>query len=382
MSSAQRPRKILLLTANLAPGGAETVVAQLAKALSSTGCEVSVVSMIEPQTFREELEAAGVRVASLKMKPGRPNVGGVMRFLSYLRNFQPDIIHGHMFHASILARLARILTGIPVVCTIHSEIECSHRKTSARCREWIYRVTDAACSRTTAVSERIRQRYVRDRIVLPDRIEVIDNGVDPERFQPCPERRQRTRAALGWRDCFVWLAVGRLELAKDYPNLIEAFQKVRERHPSSKLAIAGDGRLRPQIEHLIQCNALRDAVSLLGSRTDVPDLMNACDALVMCSAWEGGPLVLLEAGATARPVVATEVGVAPQAVVPGETGLLVPPKDATALAQAMTRLMMMESEKLDQMGLDARRHITDRFSLGSAHGRYMKLYEEVLAVSE
>ena len=337
--------------------------------------------MLPPMAFSDELETAEVKVISLGMKAGRPNFGGIVRFLACVREFQPDIIHGHMFHASILARLARILTGIPVICTIHNEIECSHRKTSARFREWIFRITDAACGRTTAVSERIRQRYVRNRIVLSHRIEVIDNGVDPERFRPCPERRLRTRAALGWQDCFVWLAVGRLELAKDYPNLIEAFQKVREQYPFPKLAIAGEGRLRPQIEHLIQRTGLQTAVSLLGLRTDVPDLMNACDAFVMPSAWEGAQLVLLEASATARPVVATEVGVAPQAVVPGQTGLLVPPKDPAALAQAMTRLMTVEAKKLDQMGLNARRHIVDRFSLGSVHGRYMKLYEEVLAVS-
>jgi glycosyltransferase involved in cell wall biosynthesis len=360
----------------------EVVVMQLALALRGAGCNVSVVSMLPPMAFSDELETAGVKVISLWMRAGRPNLGGVPRFLSRVREFQPDIIHAHMFHASILARLAHVLTGIPVVCTIHSEIECSHRKTSARFREWIYRVTDAACSRTTAVSERIRQRYVLERIVPSHRIEVIDNGVDPERFRPCPERRLRTRTALDWQDSFVWLAVGRLELAKDYPNLIEAFQKVREESPFSKLALAGEGRLRPQIAHLIQCNGLQGAVSLLGSRTDVPDLMNACDALVMCSAWEGGPLVLLEAGAAGRPVVATDVGAATQIVLPGKTGLLVPPGDPVALAQAMTKLMTVGTKKLDQMGMNARRHILDRFSLGSVHGRYMKLYEEVLAVSE
>ena len=357
-------------------------MAQLAKALASSGGEVRVVSMLPPVAFSDELEAAGVKVISLRMKAGRPNLCGTLRFLSYVREFEPDIIHGHMFHASILARLARVFTGIPVVCTIHNEIECSRRKTSARFREWIFRVTDAACARTTAVSERIRQRYVRERIVPSHRIEVIDNGVDPERFRPCAERRLRTRTALGWHGSFIWLAVGRLELAKDYPNLIEAFQKVREQYPFSRLAIAGEGGLRAQIAHLIQRAGLQTAVSLLGSRTDVPDLMNGCDALAMASAWEGGPLVLLEAGAAGRPVIATEVGAAPQIVLPGRTGLLVPPKDPAALARAMTRLMTVEAEKLDQMGLDARRHITGRFSLGFVHRRYMKLYEEVMAISK
>ena len=378
----ERPRKVLFLTTSLAPGGAETVVMNLALALRSSGCLVTVVSMLEPTAFVDELEAAGVTVISLGMLRNRFNFTGMWRFSQCLRRFRPDIIHAHMFHASILARVARFLTGIPAVCTIHSEIECSHRKNSASgLRDWIYRATDAAASHTTAVSERVRQRYVDSKIVPAHRIEVIDNGVDPDRFQPCPEQRQRTRIELGWRDHFVWLAVGRLELAKDYPNLIQAFQRVHADLPSARLAIVGEGRMRSWIEQAIESAGLQTAVALLGLRDDVPALLNACDALVMASAWEGGPLVLLEAGAAGRPVVSTRVGAASEIVVPGRTGLLVAPRDPASLARAMGDLMALGTETLDQMGERARRHIIDRFSLGSLHDRYRKLYEEVLLSS-
>lgn len=375
-----RPRKILLLTPSLAPGGLETVVAQLGQALRRSDWEVSVVSMMPPTAFTNELNKAGANVISLGMKPGRPNLFGVLRFLWYLRRFQPDIIHSHMFHASILARLARVLTGKPVVCTIHSEVECSHRSTSARFREWLYRISDFACARTTAVSQRVRERYVRERIVPSHRIDVINNGVNPERFRPCGERRQQTRAELGWREHFVWLAVGRLDLAKDYPNLVRAFQKVHQRQPSARLAIAGEGQMRESIEQLIHNAGLRDVVSLLGLRNDVPILLNACDAVVMASAWEGGPLVLLEAGAAERPVVSTQVGAAPEIVVPGRTGLLVAPRDPASLARVMTELMELGPEILSTMGAQARRHVLDRFSLDSMHDQYRKLYEQVLTL--
>lgn len=371
-------RKILLLTPSLAPGGLETVVAQLAQALRCSDCEVSVVSMMPPTAFTSELQKAGASVVSLGMKPSRPNILGALRFFWHLRKFQPDIIHSHMFHASILGRVTRVLTGKPVVCTIHSEVECSHRTTSAGFREWLYRITDFACARTTAVSERIRERYVRERIVPAHRIEVIDNGVNPEHFRPCSEQRQRTRAALGWQKGFVWLAVGRLELAKDYPNLIQAFKKVHEKSSSVRLAIAGEGRMRAQIEQIVQDLGLNNAVSFLGLRDDVPNLLNACDALVMASAWEGGPLVLLEAGAAERPVVSTRVGAAPEIVVPGRTGLLVAPRDPASLAQAMSKLMELGPEILNTMGTQARRHVIDRFSLDSVHDQYRKLYEQVL----
>lgn len=354
---------------------------QLAMALRSSGCVVTVASMLEPSAFVDELRDVGVHVISLGMSPRRFNLTGIWRFFRYLRKFRPDIIHAHMFHASILARIARFTTGIPAVCTIHSEIECSHRKTSANLREWLYRVTDGAASQTTAVSERVRQRYVENKIVPAHRIEVINHGVDVERFRPNAEQRRQSRESLLWGGSFVWLAAGRLVIAKDYANLLEAYHQVHREFPKSRLAIAGDGPLRPSIEELIACHGLESAVSLLGLRADVPELMNACDAFVMSSAWEGGPLVLLEAAACARPVVATEVGVAPQIVIPGKTGFLVAPRNPTELSHAMKQLMEMTPEQREQTGAMARSQIVDRFSLASVYRRYQNLYEGMLAAS-
>ena len=354
-------------------------MAQLATALKSSGNAVTVVSMLEPTAFVDELQAAGVQVVSLGMRPDRLNLRGIWRFFSYLRRFRPDLIHGHMFHASILARLARFITGIPAVCTIHSEIECSHRRNSASpLREWVYRATDAAASRTTAVSERVRRRYVDKKIVPAHRIEVIDNGVDTKRFCPDANQRRLTRASLEWHRSFVWLAVGRMAIAKNYPNLIEAFRIAHREFPASRLAIAGDGPLWPQIRELIARHGLQSAVSPLGLRSDIPQLMNACDAFVMSSSWEGAQLALLEAAACARPLVATEVGVAPLIVIPGKTGILVPPRSPADLSKAMGQLMRFPPSQLEQMGLMARREVVERFALGSVHRQYQNIYEGML----
>ena len=227
--------------------------------MRASGCAVTVVSMLEPSAFVDELREVGVQVISLGMRPRRLNLRGIWRFFRYLSQFRPDLIHAHMFHASILARIARFTTGIPAVCTIHSEIECSHRRTSASLREWLYRVTDAAASRTTAVSERVRQRYVENGIVPAHRIEVIDNGVDVERFRPDVKERTQTRERLLWGGSFVWLAAGRLAIAKDYPNLIEAFHQVHRQYPHSRLAIAGEvlfGRSSKSELRASDCNRL------------------------------------------------------------------------------------------------------------------------------
>ena len=376
-----RAKKILLLTSSLARGGAEVVIRELALALCAAGSNVTLVSMTRPQTFADTLEAAGVQVISLEMKTGRLNLRGMVRLLICIGKIRPDLIHAHMYHASVLARFVRLLFGIPAICTIHSEMEHSHSQRYGRFREWIFRITDGAASFTTAVSERVRERYIQNKIVPPNRISVIENGVDFERYRPNADRRRKVRSELGWEGSFVWLAVGRLERAKDYPSLISAFRDVLQQSPFSRLAIAGDGRLRVEIEELIERSNMQQSVSLLGARTDIPDLMNACDALVMCSAWEGGPLVLLEASASGRPVVSTAVGAAPQIVIPGRTGLLVPPGDTGALARGMVNLMALGKERLDVMGQQARCHIQRRFSLRRAHEQYIGLYEDVLAAS-
>ena len=378
MRSPAERRRILLLTTSLAQGGAETVVAQLAAGLRSANCSVTVVSMLEPTAFVYELENAGVLVVSLGMTRNRPNLAGLALFWSYVRRFRPHLIHAHMYHASILARLASLLLRIPAICTVHSEVECSHKNTSGRFRELIYRVTDAAATCTTAVSERVCRRYVENRIVPANRIRVINNGVDLERFRPNTEARDRARASLLWQNNFVWLAVGRLELAKDYPSLMEAFRDVYRRFPSASLAIVGEGQLRSTVDQLIDRYELNSAVRLLGARSDVAELMNACDAFVMPSAWEGGPLVLLEAAACGRPMIATRVGVAPEVVVSGENGFLVASGTPAELADGMMRLMELGPNRLDEMGRLSRQKVAAQFSLRAMHDRYVRLYDEIL----
>jgi glycosyltransferase involved in cell wall biosynthesis len=377
-SHPQSGRRIVLLTASLALGGAEVVVVELAKYLQKRGWCPSVVTMLSPEAFEEDLLASGIEVVSLDMRPGRLGWRPFFKLRNYLRQTRPDLVHAHMFHASILGRLMRVAGGPPVICTVHNTIEGSQRTGRTGSREWIFRLTNGACQRTTGVSRRVKSRYVTESIVPEDRIEVVPNGVDTRKYSPAPERIREMRARLGWGAEFVWLAVGRLVKAKDYPNLIEAFRRVNLRFPSARLAIAGDGQLHDQIRNLVERANLSHAVSLLGSRTDVPDLMRACDALVVASAWEGGPLVLAEAGASGKPAVSTLVGAADEIVLQGKTGFLVPPRDSAALEEAMVSLMALDKAVLAAMGANARARVIEAFSIDLVNQKYVDVYERVL----
>lgn len=363
-----------LAVTGLAYGGAETQVVHLAIKLKLRGWGVGIVSLMQPQAYVEELEAAGISVFSLGIQRKLPDPWPVLRFARLIREWRPHIVHSHMVHANLLARIVRPLAPVPVlICTAHNIDE------GGRQRELLYRLTDPLCDLTTQVSRAGLERYVRVGAVPRHKIRYIPNGVDTTRFKPNPETRLALRKELGVQDAFVWLAVGRFDPQKDYPNLLHAIAHVARQEPKAVLLIVGDGPLRPAMQDLALRLGLDERVRFLGIRRDVPELMNAADAYVMSSALEGMPMVLLEAGATALPIVATEVGGNSEVVLDGKTGSLVPPKNSGALTQAMLRLMSLSKEERQRMGEAARQHVEANFSLDRVVDQWEALYQELLA---
>ncbi len=366
--------RVVLLTTNLARGGAEMQVAQLAAGLARRGWEVAVVSMLPVTAFERELADAGVAVHSLEMSPGRPDLPALVRLGRLLEQLRPQVLHGHMFHANMLARVIRFLCPVPVVIsTAHTLIESGRHSGDPRGRERIYRSTARLADATVCVCDAIAARYAERKIVPRARLRTIPNGVDTNRFRPDEATRQRMRGELGLGSGFVWLAVGRLMWKKDYETMLAAFA----RQGLGTLLIAGEG---PQEAELRELAGRTGAdVRFLGLREDIPALMSAADGFVLSSVVEGLPMVLLEAISSGLPSVATNVGGTGEAVVSGETGYLVPPGDGDALATAMGRLMNLAPEERAAMGAAAQRYAVDRFDQEVVTGRWESLYHDLLA---
>jgi glycosyltransferase involved in cell wall biosynthesis len=355
---------VVMLSTNLAPGGAETEVAQLAIALRGRGWDVSVVSLLSPTAFTEEFAAHGVPLHSLHMRAGVPNPLALLRLAAILRRLRPGILHAHMFHANLMARLVRLICPIPVVLsTIHSLAESSRRSASVSHRDRLYRLTARLADATVCVSAAIAARYGTSHVIF--------NGVDTERFRPDPAARARLRQSLGLGAEFAWLAVGRLMWKKDYPTMLRALT----RQPSSTLLIAGDGPQRDELQALVQ--DLDVDVRFLGPRCDVPDLMRACDGLLLSSLVEGLPMVLLEASASGLPCVATDVGGVREAVLDGQTGYLAPPGDPAALAASMARLASLPYDSRARISKAARAHAVAHFDLRIAVDSWEQLYRRL-----
>lgn len=364
--------RVVLLTTNLAEGGAERQVASLARELVRRGWQAHVISLVEPSAFQDELEAAGVQVFSLGMRPGRPDPRGYFRLLDLLRRLRPQVLHCHMFHANLLGRLCRLLCPVPVlISTLHSMAETGRASRSVVWRDRFYRWTDGLSDVTVAVAQAVAQRHADAGAVRRSKVRVIPNGVDTTVFRPDPERRSRVRRALGFGKEFLWLSAGRLMWKKGHGTLFEAFTRVGQ----GVLLIAGSGPLEGELRQ--KAEGLRTDVTFLGQRHDMPDLMAACDAFVHASIVEGLPVALLEASASGLPCVATDVGGAGEVVIHGRTGFLAQPGDPASLAAAMKKLVELPAEERLSIGEAAREHVLARFGIESVISQWEALYREL-----
>jgi glycosyltransferase involved in cell wall biosynthesis len=378
--SSQRPKRILLLSTCLSGGGAESQVKQLAIGFKRRGCDVLVVSMITPTKPPSDLINALVPVESLAMSKGVPDPRAVLRLHRFVARFKPDVLHAHMIHANLLARVLRLFFRVrALVCTAHNTYEVASAAEQLRevtWREWAYRLTDPLCDLTTQICEAGRRRYLAIRAVPQKKLRLIPNGVNLDSFAPDPVLRLDARRGLGIKDEFLWLAVGRLDPAKDYRNLLEGFSILGREN--ARLVVAGEGPLKQQCQEIALGLGINARVGFLGARDDVSALMKAADGFVMSSFYEGLPLALIEAMASGLPAVATEVGGNSDIVIHGRSGLLVPPRNAEALALAMGQVMGLSHSERSEFGKRGREHVCEHFGITRVIDKWLSLYDELL----
>lgn len=358
------PMRIVLLVTCLQLGGAEQQVAALAREYVALGHRVTVVSLL-PGT--EVALPAGVDTVMLTMRKSPLSLlAALVQVRHFVLQWQPDVVHAHMIHANLFARVLSRLCPVPAtICTAHSFFE------GGSLRMLAYRLTDRWSDLTTHVSAEGRQVMIKSRAAPEQRIIVVPNGIDTARYRPGAQARSAARAALGLRgDQQLVLNVGRLVWEKAQTDLIDAFAQMSPA-PGTVLMIAGEGPLRDTLAQCIARHGLGDRVRLLGRRQDVPALLNAADLFVLSSRIEGMPLVVGEALACGCPVVATDAsGVAAMV---GEAGTVVPRGDPAALARAMhDALAHGRGASADEAA--RHRHIDSAFSIGAIAHTWLRLY--------
>ncbi len=320
-----------------------------------------VISVAMPEdggnVSAEDFAAYEVAYHRLDIASGlRP--GPLLDLHRLLRHEGYDILHCHGARAALYGRLAVALLGArrpKVVYTIHG-LAAPHYTWPKR---WALLLTERRLAPWTdafiGVCEAERAAIVAAGIGPPDRVYVVRNGIDTARFRQASPQRAAWKAVLGVPSSEPLITtVARMYFPKDFDTLLRAFDLVRAQQLQAHLLIVGDGPYRPRVEAQIAELGLEHNVTLAGIRRDVDRVLAASDLFVLSTTeGEGLPLTILEAMASALPVVASDVAGIGEAVVQGETGLLVPPKDPSTLSESILELLsdLEKATTLGQKGL-------------------------------
>lgn len=345
----------------LRPAGAERIVFELATRLDRRRFDPHVLALWSmggvDGPFAQHLREAGVPVHMLRVG-SKVDLTRVPPLVQLLRELRPGILHAHLFHANLVARLVAPLVGHPKVIATHHVVE--RRKLGPRLV--LDRLTARLDDRTVAVSDAVA-RFARAECGA-NGVLVVPNGLDLAPFRVLNGVAESAKV-VG--------ALGRLDPQKGHDTLIRAWPRVLEKHPDASLVIAGEGLLRQDLERLVARLGLERSVALQGHRSDVPRFLASLAVFSMPSRWEGFGLALVEALAAGKPCVASDVDSLPEVL--GCAGVLVPKDDPDALASAIVGLLDDPARRAE-LSLRARAR-AERFSIEKMVEAYEKLYEEV-----
>jgi glycosyltransferase involved in cell wall biosynthesis len=284
---------------------------------------------------------------------------------------QADVVHAHGYKADVYVYFALRRSGTPLVSTCHNWIKDGPLVS-------FYGMVDRLVLRNyagiVAVSNEVKQRLL-NAGVKAQKIHLIRNGIDLRPFaKAIPSLREDTNAdqtlIVGW--------IGRLSPEKGVDIFLHAAARVLTECPATKFVVVGEGPEQDTIEALIDELKIRESVSLVGRRDDMPSVYASLDVMVSSSRQEGLPMAILEGMASRLPLVATAVGDVPNVVLDGRTGLIVPPENVDLLASAITDLLRNATRR-EQLGASARKLIEEEFSADRMTAEYLRVYEEAVA---
>jgi glycosyltransferase involved in cell wall biosynthesis len=367
--------KLFYLITDLEIGGAQTMLLQVLRHLNYDRFAPTVACFYGGDSpLARDIRLLGVPVIDLGMR-AKWRLDGFWRLYRALRRERPFIIHASLFHANIPARLLGRLAGVPVIITWRQNISIG-----GQWRERINRWTAPLDDHVTAVCQLARQAEIEGTAVPPHKISLVYNCIDPAPFAvDKAAKRTKIRQEFNIPATAPLIGmVGRLHPQKGVQHLLDALLRIREQLPKTRLLIAGEGELRGELQAQAQELGLSASVVFTGARSDVPDILAAIDLFVLPSLWEGLPLAVLEAMAAELPVVATAVGGVPELVVDGETGRLVVPGDATALAQAIVSTLAHPAQAAT-MGAAGRARVVSEFGAESITRQVESLYTRLAA---
>lgn len=342
-------------------GGAEMHILNLLTHMDRERFEVRLCCLF-PEPFVQVARANGIATDAVVMRH-KLNIGIVDNLMEIIRGHQIDIVHTHGVRANLVGRLAAKLAGIKhIVTTVHSVLEQDYPSFFARqVNRLMERITINSVERFVTVSDLLKQDLVGHGIPAV-KITTIYNGVNLAAF-----RQERVtgdvRKDLGIDpDVPVLGMIARFHPVKGHRFFLEAAKTISRVRPACRFLLVGSGQYRSEVEAMVKQLGLREQVIFTGYREDIVDVLHSLDILVISSLSEGFGLTAIEAMAMKVPVVATRVGGLPEIIKHGSNGILVPPAEGQAIAQAVLDLLA-NPEDSRAMAARAFEHVRENFSV-------------------
>lgn len=377
---------LLYVFDNMEFGGGERVFAQIINRLSVKKYKI-MVACLPTGVFIEKIKGSGAQIKSVDMR-NRFNPGVILQLARLMKEERVDIVHSQGARADFFARMAAKLAGTcNVVSTVPMPVEGFDVNPI---RKLIYkafnRFSERFVDRFLVVSDALEKMMIEKHRIDPQRIVKIYNGIEKDEYcisdEEIVRRRSslRTKANIG-EDVAVIGVIGRLVWQKGFKYFIEAIPEVLKESKEARFLLVGEGELKSELKVKSKKLKLEDKVIFTGFRNDIKDVLASIDIFVIPSLREGLPVVLLEAMAMMKSIVATEIEGIMEVLESGVSGLLVPPRDTKAMAEAII-YMLTHKDRAVQMGFTARKVVTERFGVSTMVQKVEEVYEELLQLNQ
>ncbi|MCI0706472.1 MAG: glycosyltransferase family 4 protein [Ignavibacteriae bacterium] len=373
LSEQIRSMKILELIDDAYIGGGQRHVLLLADGLKRRGVDVSVACA--PTGYLvDEFSKRSIATYSVSLE-NRLRPVQFFQLVRLLRDHRFTLIHTHGGTAGLWGRLAAFFAGVPARIHTYHGIHAVYRANPIT--RWVLLTIErfllSLTSYIICVSQGDSELGMNHRLFDSNKVAVIPNGIEVSRFDTTAGR-QRIRIEFGCTDSDVLIgSIGRLHFQKGFVYLLEAAQAVLQKRKNVRFVLVGDGPLSEMLVEKCTRLGISSSVHFAGTRLDIPDVLSGFDIFVLPSLWEGLPLVLLEASAAGKAIVATAVDGSKEIVQDNETGVLVPPESPSALAEAIIRLVDDKSFR-EQVSRNARAIAREKYSADKMVEDTMNLY--------
>ncbi|HAJ34039.1 MAG TPA: hypothetical protein DCK79_11950 [Candidatus Atribacteria bacterium] len=371
--------RILEIVASSQGGAAEHIFC-IAKGIDRSKFDLTVVMPEDNGNVNfTDLRRLKIRVVSFNVF-SRFSLKEFLNLRDFISRGNFDIVHFHGTRAALFGRLAAILIWQrpKILYTIHGFHVVHYRNLLKKLFLLLLeRILNLFTDVIVCVSHSDRESVIKMGLARNDNVKIIWNGIDIERFRNISLDKNVKKNELRIPpNAFLLTMIGRLHPQKDYFTLISAFKLLQRELSNFYLLIVGDGPMREELKSYAKNLGLNDKIVFVGTRRDIPEILSITDIFILSTLWEGLPIVLLEAMAADKPVIASDVCGNREIVVDGETGILVSPRDPEMLAQAVTRLVKDRkmSKKMGQKGLI---RVKNNFTLEEMVQKIENLYYEL-----